>query len=72
VKSGKDARKLATRPFCVSRPKAEVFGEIVEEAQKGMGGFDGFLVRLQESGAIAAPAHVRLKRGGYPGAEIGG
>jgi hypothetical protein len=65
--------KLATWPFCVSRPKAEVFGALVEalQTQKGTGGFDGFLVRLQESGAITASAHVRVKSGGHPGTEIG-
>jgi hypothetical protein len=66
-------RELATRALCVSRPKAEAFGAVVEalQIQEGARGFDCFLIRLQESGAIDAPAHVRLKRGGYPGVEIG-
>jgi hypothetical protein len=67
------ARKSVGREFCVLSAERQFFQRILMglQVQKGASGFDSLLIGFQESGAIAAPAYMRFKGGGYSGIEIG-
>jgi hypothetical protein len=63
VKRGKDARRVSEPVVLRLWVKNRGFQAIVAalRPQKGARGFDRFLVGLQESGTIAAPADVRFR-----------